>query len=486
MKRVLLVFALAAVGEPCPGLGQALPESPPTTILVRPAAEPTPALTYRLVPERRALAPGNAAIFYHRAIQLEIEQRPRADSKVKSADQIGEWAACPIAEIPRDQAHQVLEPFQNALREVELGATRLDCDWEFDRRHEGVNLLLPEIQRSRTLARLVGLRARLAILDGQTDEAIHWIETGLVLGRHVSQGPIVIQALVGIAIDFTMVRNLQDLIQAPGAPNLYWALADRPRPFVDMRYAMEGERDVLEKELPELNDLDRGPWSVDEARLFVAAIDRRLFRLVSGEPLPGGGAVPRETPEFGRRLGIAAMAAKIYPDAKRALVARGRPAPEVEAMPVVQVAALHCFHEYQRVRDESYKWLGVPYWQSYDRLDRALQAAIAHKWANPLLTLFAMVTPALNSARLASIRLERQLDALQCVEAIRLYAAAHGGKLPESLDAMTDAPAPMDPATGKPFSYTSDGHIALLRAAVPPGAPQHPSYSIRYALKLAH
>ena len=99
---------------------------------------------------------------------------------------------------------------------------------------------------------------RLAILDGKTDEAMHWIETGLVMGRHVSQGPLVIQALVGVAIGRTMTRCLEDLIQAPGGPSLYWALADRPRPFIDMRRAMEGERYVLEKELPELNELDRG------------------------------------------------------------------------------------------------------------------------------------------------------------------------------------------------------------------------------------
>ena len=53
----------------------------------------------------------------------------------------------------------------------------------------------------RGLARLVTLQARLAILEGRTDEALHWIETGLVMGRHAARGPTVIQALVGIAID---------------------------------------------------------------------------------------------------------------------------------------------------------------------------------------------------------------------------------------------------------------------------------------------
>ena len=82
------------------------------------------------------------------------------------------------------------------------------------------------------------------------------------------------------------------------------------------------------------------------------------------------------------------MAAKIYPEAKRALIARGRPEAQVEAMPVIQVAALYSMQEYQRIRDESYKWMNVPYWQSYNRIDRAMHSDRGEKLANPLLALF--------------------------------------------------------------------------------------------------
>ena len=60
-----------------------------------------------------------------------------------------------------------------------------------------------------------------------------------------------------------------------------------------------------------------------------------------------------DLPDLSRRLGIAAMAAKIYPEAKRALIARGRPEAQVEAMPVIQVAALYSMEEYQRIRDDN-------------------------------------------------------------------------------------------------------------------------------------
>jgi hypothetical protein len=495
MKGLRAVIALMVLGCPATAPAQAMPDRPVTTIILHPAAEPIPALKYRLVPERRTLVPGNAAVFYHRAIQLVIEPRLRQTTRDRgttgtpatSADsRMASWMSGPIAKMPRDEAASQLRLFQAPLAEVELGAARAHCDWEFDRRTEGIRLLIPEIQEMRALARLVGVRARLAILDGKSDEAMHWIETGMVMGRHVAHGPMLIQALVGIAIDGQMRQCLEDLLQAPAAPSLYWALADRPRPFIDMRYPMEGERSLLERELPELEELDRAPWSLEEARRFTDALQAKLFSFVSGESIPGtNAAIPPDLPGALRRLGIAAMAAKIYPEARRNLIARGRPAEIVDAMPIVQASALFTLEEYQRVRDESYKWLNFPYWQSYNRIDRPWSATVEQKLANPLLTLFSTLAPALNSARLASIRLERQLDVLQCIEAIRLYAAAHGGKFPDSLEELSDAPAPIDPATGKPFHYAPSVDSAMLWAPLLPGGPNHPSYEIHYVLRLA-
>jgi hypothetical protein len=345
----------------------------------------------------------------------------------------------------------------------------------------------------RGLARLVALKARLAILDGKTDDAVHWIETAFVMGRHVSQGPLAIQALVGISIGRANARYLEDLIQAPGGPSLYWALADRPRPFIDMRRPMEGERYLLEKEVPELSELDRGAWSLDQARRFADTLQRKLFALASGRPTPGGaGAVPMDFPGLSRRLGIAAMAAKVYPEAKRALIAQGRPEIQVEAMPVIQVAALYTMQEYQRLRDDAYKWMNVPYWQSYNRIEQANQFTAEQRLANPLLVMiYDLLSPARNAPRFAPIRLERELDALQCIEAIRLYVAAHDGKLPPTLEAITDAPAPLDPATGKPFLYQMNGDSATLSALASRGfnyprvVDDHQPYAIRYELKLA-
>ena len=64
LALVMLLIALSA------GLAAGRFSSPSIPIVLRPAAEPIPALKYRLLPERSSLVPGNAAVFYHRAIEM--------------------------------------------------------------------------------------------------------------------------------------------------------------------------------------------------------------------------------------------------------------------------------------------------------------------------------------------------------------------------------------------------------------------------------
>ena len=190
---------------------------------------------------------------------------------------------------------------------------------------------------------------------------------------------------------------------------------------------------------------------------------------------------------MGSKLTLALMVAKIYPEAKAALLTRGYLASEVEMMPTLQVVTIYTMQGYNVVCDDVYKWTSLPFLQSSRKLNEAIELAYARANVdNPLLAQFISILPALNPARLAAVRVDRQLDALQCIEAIRMYAASHDGVFPQSLDAMTDAPPPLDPATGKPFDYKVNGTSATLTAPLPDGAPDHWTYLIRYELKLAH
>jgi hypothetical protein len=65
------------------------------------------------------------------------------------------------------------------------------------------------------------------------------------------------------------------------------------------------------------------------------------------------------------------------------------------------------------------------------------------------------------AAQSRAARADQQLALVQTVEAIRMHGAAHGGRLPASLDELA-LPAPLDPATGKPLDYRLSGDHAVL------------------------
>jgi hypothetical protein len=492
-----IVASSLLMGFVMPGISQAQREPPaPTEITIRPARAPVPALKYRLLPEARDQVPGNAAVFYHRAIEMILESRgyeqaqsakvkPSASAPRSDDQTIFGWVSGPLRDIPRDEARQALERFRQALHEVELGALRRGCDWELDRPDAGYDLRVPEIQQVRAIARLVVLQVRVEILDGRADQAIHWLQVGFAMARHVAQAPIYIAYLVGSAITTQMVGPLEDLIQSPAAPNLYWAVVNLPRPLLDLAPAHEGEQYVLEREFPRLRDLEKGPWTMEQARSFSDELEKKLAMLTDDWSRVSSSMARPEMKDLGQHLVFTALVARAYPEAKRRLVDLGKPAAEVEAMPAIQVVALDSYKLYQEARDDIFKWTGLPYWQGYKGLSEANQHP-RQTWAKLKRGIpFASLLPAINSVYVVPVRLQRRLCVAQCIEAIRLYAADHEGALPGSLEAITEVPVPVDPATGKPFAYKLDGSTATLVAPGPPGWESIPQFKIDYVLKQA-
>jgi hypothetical protein len=479
-------LAVAALASPARLRGQDAATAKSRQIVLRPAAAPVPALKYFLLPERRTLVPGNAAIFYHRAIELLLDIHRRQPDSKKSEDilhtdakLLEEWLNGPLSSLPRERVQRLVDASRDSLHEVELGARRQTCDWEFGQREEAVYLMIGEIQQMRSLNRLVLLRARLAVAEGRIDDAVHWIQTGFAMARHSSEGPLLIQSLVGAAISLQICVALEDLIQAPGAPNLYWALAHRPRPLVDFSTSLESERLLLEHEIPSLRQLDGLPLSAQQGREFAAELETKLFKLaeITGVSVPSG------LQGFKQRLGLAALVLQVYSEAKRALIAQGRPADLIEAMPSVQVATLYTLQQYAVLRDDLFKWTSLPYYQSRKGMDDAMSGLRARTDRSMLLNLFAMALPGIQASGFALARSERRFDAIQCIEAIRLNAALHG-KLPARLEDIVEAPVPLDGAIGKPFEYRAEGDRAIISAPSPPGELNHPAYKINYELKL--
>lgn len=64
-------------------------------------------------------------------------------------------------------------------------------------------------------------------------------------------------------------------------------------------------------------------------------------------------------------------------------------------------------------------------------------------------------------------RLDRHIAVLQCIEAIRDYAATHDGQLPRALSDINQMEIPNDVMSGKAFEYSCTATSATLKSVIP-------------------
>jgi hypothetical protein len=436
-------------------------KTPTVKLVLHPTPEPRPALKYQLLPPIVDRRPGNAAVLYGK---VTAEQQQFFGNQ-ELWEKIQKWTETPLNEFPKEEAGKVLQGSQ--FKFLDRAARCEGCNWQLPLRDEPFyEILLPELQQTRSFGRMLAAKTRLQLAEGQLDEAVHTLQTGYALARHVGEGQTLINALVGIAISGIMSKQVETLIQQPGAPNLYWALTELPDPLVDMRPGIEAEWAMIYLSYPELRNLDNKDYSPEQWRERLNKLTGTILSFADGPP------------KIGSELITTALAMKGYPVAKQGLIEQGYKPEEVEAMPVPKVILLYTMRTYEQLRDDTFKWFAVPYPQALAGMEKA-QADLKDGLRREVIPFAGMLLPALQAAHRADARGRRTIAALRVIEAVRLYGAAHDGNLPEKLAEITDVPLPNDPTTGNPFIYQRTGTTAILES---PGGKQ---YGLRYELTFA-
>jgi len=448
---------------------------------VSPSAEPDPAMKYSLFPEYLKQKPGNAAPYYYRALLAFAESDDQRDRKFY--DKYSKWMDDPVSQLPKEEVRKVLRSFdsvyQNHLR---IAAYREKCDWDLRMRDldgfGSISFLLPEFQESRGLARFMALKARLEIAEGRYDDALETLRVGYKLAHDVAIPPTIINKLVGIANATILNDQLIELINAPDSPNMYWAIAQLPRPLVDMRSALEYEKTLPVKMFPFLLDAETAKRTPEEwQRLLVRAVQD--LNVLGGEAIIPVGVVgePGED-DLTSKLAATALIMAGYPRAKKELVEFGYKAEQVEKMPVGQVIAIHQSRVTRKMCDEMFKWSHVPLQQALEGMKKSLEKLKREGYfgrqgqQREILPIANLLLPATTQALTAQGRLETRFAGLQALEAIRMHAAANNGQLPKSLNEITVVPVPRDPVTEKPFAYRLQGNKAVLDVVVTTKYPQ--------------
>jgi len=440
---------------------------------VTPAAVPVPSLKYRLVARDLDLNPGNAVPYYYRAM-LSLEQNKEAVRKKYTEDEITKWESPgsegqPIRDLPleklRDVANMKIEQMGNQLA---VATTRRECNWELGiedmRGVDVVNFVLPDFQGCRELARALTVKTRLEIAERRYDDAVATLRQQYRLGHDAAQVPLLVCALIGVAIDSLSNGALIEFIGNPGSPNMYWALTELAQPPIDLYPAVRFEMEFGPRMFPFIYNSETTDRAPDEwNRMFVSSL--KDFGKAGG--IWGDAGIPQLTDDVGAGVAATGLALVGYPHAKEYLITHGMDRDKVENMSVGQVIAIYSERNYRRFAEDWEKLWLVPFadmYKMHDKLEKRL--ADAHPLGGgedrEIIPLVALLMPAIQSCRDAQVRLERQVAALRVIEALRLYAAEHDGSLPESLDQITAVPVPLNPATSKPFEYRLDGKTAKL------------------------
>ncbi|MHC4402865.1 MAG: hypothetical protein ACYTG0_24655 [Planctomycetota bacterium] len=429
-------------------------------LTLTPAAEPRPALKHRLLPPLLDRTPGNAAPLYAKAFLLAAQVDVPDDVRAR----FKQWYEIPPDQLPRDEIRQTVNKFDDVLHYVRMASRRTRCDWDLPFREETYLFatLLPELAGVRDVGRVLVLKARLAIAEGRYEDAVDVLQTGFSLARHCSRQPTIVSVLVGVSIAEMMAEQLQALVASPGAPNMYWAITTLPDPLTDYHEALEFEANGIYATFPELQETKAAGYTPQQwAAIFdPEALIARLGRTVESDPA--------KIKAMGEKLDQ--IIKRAHPIARQSLLARGYSPEKLDAMPPSQVVAIHQSAEYDELGDELFKWLHVPYWQGHKGLGSAEKkvAAVQRKAESAgTYSLAAQILPAVSAFGAATARVDRRFAELRCIEAVRLYAAARGGKLPDSLDDVRKVPIPHNPFTSKPFPYRRDGDTAILEAEGP-------------------
>jgi hypothetical protein len=453
-----------------------------TELTLHPRAETRPAMQYRLLPDETDLVEGNAAIYYLKAmgfLEQDWKQQQLADFEKEAFDRVLEarkatgmhsllpppysWEVMVPADLPLEEVKKYLSfvSFQpQYLREAARRRT-MDLDRQLQNNENPLGYLLPDIQEMRTLARMQVLRCKVAIAEDRMDDALEILGQLFVMAHHLGQDETVVANLVGENCASKAWEVALCLVQHPQAPNLYWAFATLPRPFMNARRSAAFERQMLYYQLPMMREVDETPKPAGYWQEFLDRLAAKLAQSTAELRLPQAWF---RDPTKARDTLVGLVAAG-YPDARRYLIEQCKLSREqVDAYPTAQVVLLAAVRYYNDMGDEVFKWSFLPYQQRPVAADpqwsaeRAFENSQGKGWfAKPARTL-------LNSSTAFAqlpLRSSQTIAMLQTVEAIRMYGAVHDGKMPADLHELP-VPAPLDPASGKPFAYVRGEEQATL------------------------
>jgi hypothetical protein len=410
-----------------------------------PVAPPTPAMKYHLLYHQDyQRIPGNAAPLYMDAMLMATPDDLKMAEKALDSYAAGDVTGFDT-EVDKIDVHLI-------LRELDLAGRREECDWESPVRQEGSLTLLPHLNNLRTIAMIVKAKALREADQGKIEDALSTFRIGYELSDKTGQEKFLISGLVSIGITNLMNDGLRHVMNRTDTPNLYWALCRFPsrKPIFTREMDSDG---IWWLTAPV--DLDRiGNGEQLSVEQWQSVFDY-IQDMASDKPRLELPTIRHSNPVLTAGPDVLRQARAEY-----ALIHRLSPDAAGQVDPIVVLGECE-FRQFDNAWDDLSKFLNLPYPQlleksnEYDALARKLKRDQPYNE-------FLQMLPTIHRAVWTFARADRELAAMTAVEAIRSYAAANDGKLPDKLEDISDTPVPDNPATGLPFEYGVNGDTVTI------------------------
>jgi hypothetical protein len=313
-----------------------------------------------------------------------------------------------------------LEANQDALANFQA-ATELEYRGmlEVGEEHSLIGIILPSLSPRRDLARAAIIEAKRLEAAGEVDAAMGDYLDNLAAGTQVSQGPTLIENLVGVAIQTQTAESLLDSFAGASGDAIDYArlaedLENRYRPLRPIAETFQGERAMVLDFIQQTYE-----WNPDSGCYRVSPDGVQFLANILGNS---------EDDSFMATTTAFMLAAIGF----ERMVDRTN-----DHYDALTEAVMSPYPAAKQALDELEDQVGSP----------------AFRWQNPVL---AMLVPSLGRAYHVTTRAATTRQATRLITNLKAYRQQYG-TYPDSLDAFGDSDMVLDPFTGGPFVYHRDG-----------------------------
>jgi len=443
-------------------------KGPVVRLLVEPAGAPRPVYRFQVFPDARELTTGNAAQLY---LKCFMEQRSFYFSPAGIAER-DQYLRIPLSELAAKKRNGY---GGRSLEEADRAARMSSIDWQsMAPIHEGVFEGPPaELGSLQTLALALRVRLRVELANQHIEAALRTAGTLFALAQHLGEYPASLGSEVGIWVGHLALDALEEMVQQPGCPNLYWALSEIPSPLVRLKRGVQGDRARLALSMRPIREV--GLMTDAELEACVGKLSGMIgfLREQKGEaPL-----------SLRTQLSTRMSAPSELAETRQRLIDSGSQPDLVQKLPPLQVILIDEKHRFEIEQDERITLINSPLSKPTESSTRGKgQKADQDASSRESRGTFDALLPDIARLRQNQGLLEQELIFLRHVEALRLHAAKHAGQLPASLSEIT-VPLPNDPFTDRPLAYSTQGKAVQLRGGDPSVKNDEPARKLRFSVE---